>query len=367
MLVSEISVGQSQCWIPAMAFLEVLRRVNKLMEKLPADARVGYLEYGLYNKDLRAKYEGELQSVEKKLSSDGAGAAEDALRAELQRLTAKARKDFNVNGSKHPLHPHLQVNPGFLGFGRMRATRPGGTYDVARRATEAAAKQTVMRMTDSIKRMFTLSDSEADRLLQTFTENVGLKLIDNGTVVKDLHIDLGNIPDTASLYLAESLEECETRIEDYLKTHMDAAIAQGKRLYKKALIEACNRCKAELNLEKSITDLRRRHMEIRSRMRNTPDLATFCKDAIESGVGLHGGLRFSSQGGHFTLCLCEADDEKTRSEVQAAVNKVDGTRNLVPILIPDGFSRARAEYPVMVMKCAMYLDASRKKSSEEAT
>lgn len=368
LLVSEIKEGQSQCWIPVMAFLEVLRRMNALMEKLPADARVGYLEYGLYNKALRRQYEDELSSIEKKLSNDGEGVASDALRAEIQKLTAEARKAYNVNGGMQPLHPDLKVNPGIFGLGRLRATRPGGSFDIARNVTKDAAEKTAENMENGIRELFTLSDSEADQQLLQFTENIGLKLIDDGTVEKDLNVDFGDIPDTSSLYLAENLEDCETRIEDYLKTHMDAAIAQGKRLYKRAMIEACQRYRVNLtqNLEKNSTALRRKLMETRSKMRNTPDLSTFCKDAIESGVGLQGGLRFSSKGGHFTLCLCEADDQETQNTVQKAVNNVDGTRNLVPILIPDGFSMAREYYPVMVMKCAMYLDASRKKSSEEA-
>lgn len=367
LLVSEISVGQSQCWIPVMAFLEVLRRMHSLMEKLPVDARVGYLEYGLYNKKLRRQYEEELRSVERKLSSEGAGVAGDALRAAVQKLTANVTKAYNINGGRHPLHPDLKIKTGFLGIGRMRATRPGGSFDIAQKATQVAVEQTVAHLKKGIRRKYSLSTIEADQLLQEFTENVGLMLIADGTVEKDLNINFGYIPDTSSLVLDDNLEECEIRIEDYLKMHVEAAIAQGKCAYRQAIIDACRRSSLNLELEKSMTGLRRKRIEIRAQMRNTPDLSTFCRDAIESGVGLHGGLRFSSKGGHFTLCLCEADDEATQKEVQAAVNKVDRTRNLVPILLPDGFSSARELYPVMVMKCAMYLDASRKKSSEETT
>ena len=246
MLISEIKEGQSQCWIPVMAFLEVLRRMNTLMEKLPADARVGYLEYGLYNKELRRQYEAELSLIEKKLSDEGAGTASDAMRAEIKRLTSESSKAFNINGGIQPLHPDLKIKPGFLGIGRLRATRPGGSFDIAKNITRDAVEQTAKKMENGIKKIFTLSNSEADQLLQKFTESVSLKLIADGTVERDLNIDFGSIPDTSLLILEENLEDNESRIEDYLKTHMNVAIAQGKNLYKQTLIEACQRRRLDL-------------------------------------------------------------------------------------------------------------------------
>lgn len=351
-LVGETKPGADQgaCWIPVMAFMDVLRRAPEVMEDYALNQRVGYLQYRFYQEALRAQQEQKHKKLSCKLREESIGQIRHRVESQLEALDERIRQDYNIIAAYQPIHPGLQVTRGFSSWLKRLC---GDSFETAAKASRYAIEHTARRIKNEIDAYYDMTEEQADALFEKMIEDIGLQSLSNGTVAKELEFQEEPRTKNESIMLNDS-EDNEENIQSYLNTCIENARNVGHIRYRRALQAACAKHARSHDYAQQLLKDRKDFFETSEYLRRLPDFDSFCRDSVELEKFLLGHVRLQGRGSSIQICLYEGEDEQISQRLDSASrNGSDLDRRVFACQIPKGFNPTRTEIPAMMLKFAL--------------
>lgn len=356
-LVGEPRGGADQgaCWIPVMAFMDVLRREPDVMANYALNQRIGYLQYRLYQEALRAQQEQKHKKLSCKLREESAGQIRHRVESQLEALDDQIRQDYNIIAAYQPVHPGLQVSKRLSGWFKRLC---GDGFETAAQASRYAIELTAKRLKREVGAYYDLTREQADALFEKMIEDIGLQALSSGTVAKELEFQEELRTKRESIMLNDS-EDNEENIQSYLNTCFENARNAGHIRYRTALQDACAKHAQSHNYEQLLLKARRDFDETSEYLRRLPDFNSFCRDSVALEKHLLGHVRLQGRGSSIQICLYEGEDEQISQKLDAAASEGSNLeRRVIACQIPKGYNPTRTEIPAMMLKLAMTVTAT---------
>lgn len=318
-IVSEFpSADFGHCWEPVIRFLDALRRDNSLMQTADASYTLGYFRYHSFNSGSREALKREIELLEQKVSGDGIPLLKKNMKTALDQLKSEAEQCVHIDPDLQPVHPGLYLSQ-FTGMSawlrRQSALKPGGSYEIAAKATKAAVNETAEHIRKHI--------SEVCRKAHTDFAQITSD-IDYGTLIEKadstIRESIGRYLDDVWLDMTYRKEEnYAERIRTYLQYVVDSQIWSEQERY---CMQLCawlkdHQHRFQEELENASKELREKKL----RLLDLPSAGMFLQQSVlnDNRYGLTDPFSLNSVS--VTLCIDYGANKQDREEWDRAEAK----------------------------------------------
>lgn len=280
----------SSCWDPVILFLDIERRDPNFLANITKQHWVGYMKYRAFDAEKRRIHQQMIEKLEKELRNDpdvtdaSINAAKIKMNTALDRRVKAVEEKYSVNGAYQPMHPDLDVSRIggiFAPWKRMKALKPGGSYENAAKVTAEAVSATAQKLYKEIMEQFHLEKQEADSLFEDMINDMNLSSLNGGAINAAIKEYAGSQPYVEPLDLSYSKEEsCSKRIETYLSEMKELAVADGKTSFCETLLAASARHKTRINYGEKLKEAKDNLLTWRKKLNTVTDLKQFCERSV---------------------------------------------------------------------------------------
>lgn len=352
--IGENSPGErdGECWIPAMAFIDVMRRYPTLLVDHLVTLRVGYFQYQFYKKALRKQKERELNQYEELLREGDESCIEAYLMELLSSLDNRVKSEYDLNGEVHPIHPDLQPARGLAAWWSRLWKK--ADKEKAIESTRYAVEQTGKRLMEEIDAVYQLPRDKADEILKELIARTGVKALSNGTFKRILEAAHGENVKEPMLRLSEGSDIAET-IQMYLDDCCMKARVTGHKSYRERICEAYNRYAQNTNFDELWKTTKEKHTTTAEHLKRLPDFSAFCSNCVERADGLIGYVRMDGRGESVDVCLYEGADEAEANALDKACGKGSDLSRKVHSFRLVGDLGNNEDVPAMMIRLALFI------------
>lgn len=352
--IGENSPGErdGECWVPVMAFVDVMRRYPTLLVDHLVSLRLGYFRYQLYKKALREQKVLEVNQYSALLCEGDESCVQSYLMEQLNSLDNKLKDEYDLNGEVQPIHPDLQSVKGFAGW--MSTLWKKRDKETALRSTRYAVEQTGKRLMDEIDAFYHLTQERADEILRTLIDKAGLKALSSGAFSKALEYAPEETFREPALRLIEDMENTEN-IQNYLNDCYTKARIKGHQNYREQIRAAYFRYAHEKNFDELWKETKEKHTTAAEHLKRLPDFSAFCSSCVERNDGLIGYVRMDGRGESVDVCLYEGSDETEAKVLDISCAKGSDLSRKVHAFRLVGDLGHNQEVPAMMISLALFL------------
>ena len=277
-------------WKAVTIMLDVMRRSSAPDSMLPypggtAVNVIGFAKYAEFNQKKLTDLLNEKERLMKALSDQGDMEFHTSLTELINAVDNNVEKEYPVEGSSHPIHPGMIVEPGIMKMGWKKAKNgKDQDYNEAAAATTKAVEETARRMRAGMMEKYVPDQEQAKAIVRKLIAESGLglkRVVDMLDKGGNLGVNVDPQRHPGSLALPFQEKGCA----DLIHTHLVASRSYNAYLCKKALLEKLQEAFIQMDAEyrAMIPALEKQLQKLNTKLSRVHDWETYIGMVTGSG------------------------------------------------------------------------------------